>query len=172
MSSLNALQSQRLILRPVTLTDAPEVYRHFNADIIEYMYPAVNKNLQATREVIQGMIKKMDAQQKEVYAILKVESLEFIGLAGLHDLESDRPEIGIWTKKAAHGHHYGREAVQLLMGRAKQLGLKTLIYPVDYRNLASCKIPQSFGGVIVGERETVTTKDDRILFIDTYEINL
>lgn len=165
-------QTNRLKLRLVELEDAQEVFQNFNEEIIEYLYPAVNPSLEATIEVIKGMIEKQQTKQEEVYAIVLLENEEFLGLMGLHDLQKETPEIGIWTKKSAHGHHYGREAVGLLLDRARELGIAKLSYPVDYRNIASCKIALYFGGQLMIEKEKITTPDDRILFINTYEINL
>ena len=64
-------------------------------------------------------------------------------------------------KKSAHGNGYGREAVHTLVNWSKKnINIDYFIYPVDRRNIASCKIPESLGGEVVEEfkAETSTSK--------------
>lgn len=78
---------------------------------------------------------------------------EFLGCCGLHGQANPKiPEFGIWLKKDAHGFGYGKEAIHGLYSWATQnLQAEYYIYPVDRNNIASRKIPESLGGVIINE---------------------
>lgn len=80
------------------------------------------------------------------------ESGDFLGCVGLHKLANKRPEFGIWVKQSAHMHGYGREAIHALKRWADQhIPYDYLIYPVDSRNMASRKIPESLGAAIISQ---------------------
>jgi RimJ/RimL family protein N-acetyltransferase len=89
----------------------------------------------------------------------------------LHHIDTRTPELGIWVKKAAHGHGYGREAITGLTGWAMQnLDFDYLVYPVDRRNLPSRRIPEALGGVIEAEY-TMTNASGNLLEILEYRIH-
>lgn len=165
------LRSERLNLTLIQLEDAKEVNQNFTQEVVKYLYPKLHRNLQETKEIVAWMIRNNESLQEEVYTIRLKDTDEFIGLCGLHNLKN-LVEVGIWTKASSFGNHYGREAVGLLLKRAKSLKIDTVIYPVDYRNIASVKVAQYFGGVLVNHKEKTLSADERVLYIDKYEIKL
>ncbi len=169
---MEELRTERLKLTPITMEDAKEVYEHFNQAVIKYLLAQVNRNLQVTKEVIAKMMEYNQLQEEEIYVIRLQESFEFLGLVALHDIRGEKPKLGIWLSTKFHGQKYGKEAIGRLIERARVLGLKSLFYPVDYRNIASVKIAQYYQGIKVKSKEKVITNDDRTLYIDTYEIKL
>ena len=79
--------------------------------------------------------------------MLNKQTLEFLGLVGIHSLDTKFPEYGIWLKKSAHGNGFGKEAVHALNDwMEKNWDYEYIIYPVDVRNTCSRKIPISLGG--------------------------
>ena len=72
-------------------------------------------------------------------------------MQGLHSI-NDVPEFGVWTKKSSHGNGYGKEAIHALYKWAcRNIEFDYITYPVDKRNVASRKIPESLGGVVAKE---------------------
>ncbi|MBV8650085.1 MAG: GNAT family N-acetyltransferase, partial [Alphaproteobacteria bacterium] len=56
-------------------------------------------------------------------------------------------------KETAHGFGYGREAVAALIAWvARELGLRSVTYPVVEQNWPSRKLAESLGGIIIGNR--------------------
>jgi len=106
------------------------------------------------------------------FAILSKSTGEFLGCCGLHGEGKVRtPELGIWIKKSAHGSGYGREAVHLLVNWSwNNIDLDYFTYPVDRKNVASSKIPESLGGEVV-EALKVETPTGKILDEVVYKIN-
>jgi [ribosomal protein S5]-alanine N-acetyltransferase len=148
---LVSLESDRLRLEPISESYAQDIFREFTSEITRYMFPKPATKIEETLEFIRESRQSMTYGNNLQLVVLDKETKEFIGCCGLHGEPNIRiPELGIWLKKSAHGRGYGREAVRCLVAWAsKQLDVDGFIYPVDKRNLASCKIPESLGGVII-----------------------
>lgn len=146
------LESSRLILKPISLEYKSEVFQEFTSEITTYMYPLPADDLRKTQKVIADMIQRIKNKTDLILVILNKDNFEFLGLCGIHNIDTSTPELGIWTKKSAHGNGFGREAIHLLKDWVdKNLEYEYLSYPVDKRNIASRKIPESLGGQVVRE---------------------
>ena len=147
--------SKRVVLRPIGEENAPEIFRHFTADLTRYMLPEPAKHIDETLDFIHRSRADMERGDNLQFVIAGKESGEFLGCCGLHGRGKPRtPELGIWVKAAAHGHGYGREAISALKEWAdEQLRYDYLTYPVDRANIPSRKIPEALGGKVVGEEE-------------------
>lgn len=170
MNEIINIETRRLVLVPVSDVHTKEIFKHFNEQIITYMFPKVSKNIDETYKVVKSFVNSRENHTDYVYAITLKSSDEFIGLVGLHNLKDESPELGIWTKISSHGNHYGREAIGGVIEYAKSLEIKKLIYPVDRRNVSSKKIPIFYGGKMITEYLEVKTPDGRILEEEIYEI--
>jgi [ribosomal protein S5]-alanine N-acetyltransferase len=151
------LESDRLILKPISLDYQQEIFAEFTADITRYMFPKPAENLQETARYIKDAIQRRDRGTDLTLVILTKTQQEFLGICGAHRLHTSTPELGIWTKKAAHGHGYGREAIHCLKQWLDcQLDYEYLIYTVDQQNLSSRKIPESLKGTPVQAFEKIS----------------
>lgn len=143
------LTTERLILRPVTIDDANDMFVHFNAEVTKYMYPKPADNIFETKAYINSCLDKYRKKQEIVFIGRLKETEEFIGCFGLHQMDTKTPELGVWTKMSSHGNHYGLEGMKAVADYAKKhLDYEYLVYPVDRRNLASRNIPETLGGII------------------------
>ncbi len=105
---------------------------------------------QAFAAVWQNWLENMAAHEEYVFVIRHAESLEFMGLCGLHRLKDEVPLLGIWIKENQHGHKYGYEAVDALVRYAlEDLNLQRVIYLVAEENWASRKVIERLGGKVV-----------------------
>ena len=166
------IQTKRLILIPVCEEHIEFIFKHFNEKIIIYMFPSVPKDISETHKIVQKFIEERKNGTDYVYAITLKTNQDFIGLAGLHHLKNNVPELGIWIKTESHGHHYGREAIGGIIKHACSIGIEKLCYPVDRRNIPSKKIPLFFGGKLIVPCKKVKTPDNRILEEEIYEIEV
>ncbi len=154
MSNLSSvtIQTERLKLVPVSIDFVEDIFHEFTAEITEYMYPKPPSTIDDTISFIKESQENISKGEELVVVILDQSSDEFLGVAGLHKIYSETPELGIWLKKDAHGHKYGREAIAGLKKYADEnIKHKYLTYPVDKRNIASRKIAESLGGVVEAE---------------------
>lgn len=141
------LECDRLRLQSISLDYQQDIFLEFTDEITEYMFPKPAETLQETERFIKTAIQQCKRGTDLTFVILKKENREFLGVCGVHRVHTDTPEIGIWTKKAAHGHGYGREAIHCLANWLKQnIDYDYLVYTVDKKNIPSCKIPESLGG--------------------------
>lgn len=141
--------TDRLILKPVTMTDAEEIFASFTSSVTKYMYPKPAENLSEIRDFINEKMKNFELQEEIVLVGRLKETNEFIGIFAIHGTHIKTPELGIWTKMEAHGHHYGLEGMTAVVEYAKKhIDYEYLFYPVDKRNIPSRKIPEALGGII------------------------
>lgn len=154
------ITSDRLKLLPISEQFERDIYREFTDEITTYMIPSPANSVEETNSFIIASRDSMKAGYNLQFVVLSKTTDEFLGNCGLHGKNKVKtPEIGIWLKKEAHGKAYGREAVRTLVNWSrKNLDLKYFIYPVDRRNIASCKIPESLGGKVIEESEMVNQK--------------
>lgn len=142
-----SVETQRLVLKPLNYCYTEAIFENFTEDITEYMYPSPPKEIEETKSFVSISLKKMKEGKDMVFAILIKESLEFLGVCGIHNIKSGCPEIGIWTKKGAHGNGYGFEAASAAIQYIREnIPYNYILYPVDERNYASRRIPMLHGG--------------------------
>ncbi|MEK7623543.1 MAG: GNAT family N-acetyltransferase [Patescibacteria group bacterium] len=151
------IETKRLVLVPVSLAYAADAFREFTDEITWYMSPATPKHQRDIEAWMIETIEKMSRREELACVILRKDTKEFLGCAGLHDIQTKAPHLGIWIKKGAHGYKYGREAMTAMKQWADtHLEYDHLVYPVALDNIASRKIPESLGGVVVKEYTQTT----------------
>jgi len=147
------VETNRLVLVPVSEKYKQEMFDNLTSEITRYMLVATPTDISETEDFIKGAMQKNQAGT-DYYATFLSKEGEFIGNGGLHKIDTKTPEFGVWVKKSAHGKGLGREAMLALKEWADDnLDYEYLIYPVDERNIASRKIPEAMGGVI-GDKRT------------------
>ncbi|MEM9922664.1 MAG: GNAT family N-acetyltransferase [Cyanobacteria bacterium P01_D01_bin.50] len=141
--------SSRLLLKSISLTYKKEIFDTFTEDITTYMYPRPAKNIVETASFIKNSLEGMKNQHELILVILKKDSQEFLGCAGIHGINKEHPEFGIWLKKTAHGKGYGLETVVAIKSWCEEnLDCEYFIYPVDEENYPSRRIPEKLGGKV------------------------
>lgn len=151
------ISGQRVFLTTKSDFYGDEIFHEFTTEITRYMMPKPC-DTRAEFEAVRKKFAEQRANKTDIlFVILKKESGEFLGCCGIHANENARvPHLGLWIKKGAQGHGYGREAIHTLVQYASEhLNVEEFMYPVDRRNIQSCKIPQSLGGVVVKEFKTI-----------------
>lgn len=143
------IETERLLLVPITMNYAEEIFKEFTPEITTYMFPKAAEHISETENFIQEAINKMLAGNNYQAVILDKGSKEFMGCVGLHIKHPTTPELGIWIKKSAFGKQIGREAVAWVSDRAqKNMEFDYLFYPVDQKNIPSRKIAESIWWIV------------------------
>ena len=146
------LKTKNLLLVPISLDYAEDIFREFTSEITAYMYPKPYKKIEDTKHSIQSSITKNNEGSNLQMVVLAPNGSSFLGCAAIHNIDTDTPEFGIWIKRSAQGNSYGKEAIFALKTWAdKNLHYKYLLYPVTTDNNASRRIPESLGGNISRE---------------------
>lgn len=162
------IESQRLKLVPVSMKYRDQIFHYFNDEVTKYMYPAPAKEISETEAFIDSASKKLLDGIDYTFVILLKDTETFIGCGGIHHLEQESPEFGIWTKISSHGNHYGFEAIKASFDYFKDQ-YKSFIYPADKDNIASIKIAKGLGGVLNRTYDEVN-QSGTLLHIEEYLI--
>ncbi len=134
---------------PVDPSYTEIIFQEFTFEITKYMTPVPSRDKSGVTSFISSALNGLRANTNLQLVILNKNDHSFLGCAGLHEITSRSPELGIWIRKSAHGKKYGREAITSLIDWARNnLEFDYLKYPVDKRNIPSRKIPESNGGII------------------------
>ncbi|MEI6267055.1 MAG: GNAT family N-acetyltransferase [bacterium] len=146
------IETDRLLLVPMSRKYAEDVFREFTPELTYYMSPPTPSKIDDSIDWIESTLPKYEAGTDFTFAIILKENGEFIGGGGIHNIDTMSPEFGIWTKKSSHGNRYGREAIRGANSWVDEnLKCDYVKYPVFADNIASRKIPESLGGVIFRE---------------------
>jgi [ribosomal protein S5]-alanine N-acetyltransferase len=166
------IEGDRLRLVAVSNQFEQDIFKEFTCEITWYMFPSPAKDIEETRSFIDESRRSMQNGNNVQFAILSKTTGAFLGCCGLHGEGNVRiPELGIWIKKSAPGNGYGREAIHMLVNwSCHNIDFDYFIYPVDRRNIASSRIPESLGGRIVKEIK-IETPTGKILDEVIYKID-
>ena len=149
------INAERVRLQAINRAFTEEIYQNFTPEITEYMMPAPPAERADTEAFVESALLALDRRDDLHLIICLRDGGEFLGVCGLYSRgHPTEPELGIWLKKAAHGHGYGLEAITALKKWAEsQLEYERLLFPVDRRNTPSRRIPEKLGGRIIAEKK-------------------
>ena len=154
------LETPRLRLRPLRMTDAPRIQALFpHWGIVQYMaatipwpYPE-----DGARRYLEAVLPKNAAKEQYDWAITlkSEEDDQLIGAIGLYP-ESEEDNRGFWLAEAYHNQGYMKEAVAAVNDFAfDHLKLPFLMLNNAEPNLASHRIKEISGASLVSIEENV-----------------
>jgi ribosomal-protein-alanine N-acetyltransferase len=163
------IKSERLLLTPITAEYAQDIFVEFTPEIARYMIPRPATEIEETFAFISDSVNQRQNSTDLILMMLQPDTREFLGICGLHSSKNPKESVlGLWVKKAAHGHGYGKEAIFAVVDWAcATLDVQAFIYPVDRANTASSRIPEALGGKIIEEKMVPTMSGgmlDEIVF--------
>ena len=149
------IDSPRLLIKPFTANDADATFACITPSLTRHMAWEPPASRHEFDDVWQSWIPSIDDGSDYVFAIRQRADGSFLGLAGLHRVSTESPELGIWIREDRHRNGFGREAVTLVAHWAtRTIGCASFSYPVAEENSPSRRIAESLGGVIVESRLT------------------
>jgi RimJ/RimL family protein N-acetyltransferase len=95
-----SLSSQRLLLKSFTGDDAQEAFVAATPTVARFMPWEPAPSLEAFQLIWQSSVPKMRVGTDVSFTVRRKPSLEFLGAAGLHNIDADEPEVGIWIKES------------------------------------------------------------------------
>jgi RimJ/RimL family protein N-acetyltransferase len=143
--NLNYLRSKRIILRPIILQDAREIFSYRSDPEIYQFQSWQPKTIEDVEEFIVNRIVGEPNKPNTWFqlAICKMGSDEIIGDCGLHFLENDdkQVEFGITLQRDYQGRGYATEALKLIFEYIfMDLTKHRIIASVDPNNIASIRL--------------------------------
>lgn len=143
------INTPRLSLVPIAPEFCQIIFQEYTKEIATFMFSQPSGNIADTTGFINNALEKMKAGKDIQQVILNFQTKEFLGCAGLHNIDTPTPALGIWIKKSSYGNKYGCEAMHGLMEWAEEnLSFEYIKYPVAVKNIPSRKIAESLGGLL------------------------
>jgi [ribosomal protein S5]-alanine N-acetyltransferase len=168
------LRTDRLLLRPFELSDAPDVQRlagareiALNTELVPHPYPDG-----AAEEWISTHQQAFDERSAVGFAITSLETRELIGAIGLVlTMAHDRGEIGYWIGVPFWGRGIATEAARAVI----QYGFNTMgLHRIEAlhftRNPDSGRVLQKLGMQYEGRRRHWMKKWDEYQDVDLYAV--
>lgn len=152
------LQTERLILRPVTLDDAPAVQKYFHDwDIIKYMdvkVPWPYPDDGALMHIRDNVLPKMENGAWLIWAIIRKESGDLVGMIDFRFVQTEDGHRGFWIAKPYWGRGYITETVCAVNDFVfNELSVKSFITLNAKSNTASRRVKEKTGAIFVCEQE-------------------
>lgn len=144
------IETERLILRPLTLDDAPAMFTNWVTDqeVARYVTWDIHTSLEETRELLSLWVKQYDQPDVYIWGMVIKETGELIGTFAFTGV-SDRDqvaELGYAIGKNWWNHGYTTEAgLAILSFGFDQLGLNRIQAVHDVRNPASGRVMEKLG---------------------------
>lgn len=147
-----ALETARLWLRPLALSDAPQIQDQFpHFEVLKYMTASIPWPYpdSGAIEFLSAMIPRIDAREQYHWAIRLKRSSEdgLIGVIGLMP-DSDSDNRGFWLARPFWGQGYMKEAVRAVNNFAfNELRMDALILCNAEPNIASHRLKETTGAI-------------------------
>ncbi|MEA9414931.1 GNAT family N-acetyltransferase [Flavobacterium sp. PL02] len=139
------IKTKRLILKPIEEKYIDDIYESFTSEVTKFMpfNPKANKNeiIDFVLNSKKGLLEKTDI----VFVVLDIDE-KFTGCCGIHNINPESIEVGLWLKKESQGQGFGTEIITKIIEFIEQnFKVEYILYPVDEENIASRKIPEKLG---------------------------
>ena len=144
-----SLHSDRLLLRPLRLDDAPEFVRLLGDDY-EAVSTMSHMPWPCTEDAAQGWILLGFHSGARLFAIVRQPDHAFLGAIGFGESLA-RPAVGYWIGRAYWNVGYATEALRCIAGHVKSLGASDLRAETFPGNIRSERVLTKCGFVPKGQ---------------------
>lgn len=175
--SVMILETDRIILRPLTLTDAETAYFGWtgDAEVAKYVswlpHHSINDTIEWLKEVEwkRDNTRSIILSDNYIWGFVLKETGELFGSGGLIWEEGCQLyQVGYNIKKTHWNHGYTTEAMKAILNFAvTNMGIKKVAGGHAKENLASAKVLEKLG--FVYDRDDITPHVDGVRFFDSRE---
>jgi ribosomal-protein-alanine N-acetyltransferase len=155
------LETKRLVLKEVTWDDLEDIHRlHSIPEVDKYNTLGIPKNIEETKEIIRPVIEdqKLEIRKLYLWKVLRKDSSEFIGIAGMN-LSQNKFKLGeIYFKllPSHWGNEYATEiSKRLIVAGFCDFQLHKVEAGVSTENIASIKVLEKSGMIREGLRRKI-----------------
>lgn len=139
-------ESERLSFVPISLEYLTDYQSNLTPKVAEFLSFDAMDNAAIWAE----FIKRSEIEYKRgaciVLVVLDKQDKSFLGSCGIHDINVENVELGLWLKESSQGKGYGSEILQKLMDIVKEfIPTKGIIYNLEQDNVSSIKLCEKFG---------------------------
>lgn len=147
-------QTPRLILRQITIEDAPLILElNSDPEIVKYVHEPTLETVEQAQKIIADIILPQYKNNLGRWAIITKENLEFIGWCGLkYRPFIDEIDLGYRLMQKAWGKGFATEAaVKTLEHGFNVLHIKLITGRAHVENFASIKVLEKIGMEFIGK---------------------
>lgn len=142
----NTIITERLVVRPVAVSDAEEIHEYAGDKDIDKMLFLPNDTIEQTREFVKNAINQWAMQSPSVREFVMLYRGRIIGGINLETVDESTYEIGWVISKDYRNNGFVTEAGKALIGYSFEvLSAKKVIAHCDIRNRASEKVMRKLG---------------------------
>ncbi|MGH1455366.1 MAG: GNAT family N-acetyltransferase [Alphaproteobacteria bacterium] len=151
------LKTPRLILRPITIDDAPEVQKNFNNwNIIKYVTAPWPYPDDGARTQIQDVLSEVQKGNQLSWVIILKSTKEFIGRIDYCRLAEKNPKRGFWLAEPFQGKGFMTEAVCITQDYMfNQCGLEKITVRNLKGNVSSRRVKEKTGARFIGNKTEI-----------------
>ncbi len=147
-------QTPRLILRQITIEDAPLILElNSDPEIVKYVHEPTLETVEQAQKIIADIILPQYKNNLGRWAIITKETHEFIGWCGLkYRPEIDEIDLGYRLMQKAWGKGFATEAAsETLEYGLNNLNLNIITGRAHVENFASIKVLEKIGMEFIGK---------------------
>ena len=157
MSTIPSLQTDRIELRPLHVSDAEALFPiHADSEVNRYLVRIPPNSVEDTRQFIQRIVNAYHTGQWYYWAVVHKEQQKLIGTAAVFRIADDMShgELGFELATQFHGQGLMQEIIPAIIQFSKEtLPLDYLIAHSDPDNQASIHLLEKFGFKQIDEVE-------------------
>ena len=170
----DSIETERLILRKVTLSDAEEIFHCWcnDEDVTRWLTWNPHKSVAETVEIVSRWVSEYDDQNTVRYVIAEKASGKLIGSIDVVSFHCGVPVVGYCSGKKFWNRGYMTEACKAFLGELKRLGYKLAEIRAVVENVGSNRVIQKCGGVLEATVWAYLDQKDDVCKCNSYVIDL
>ncbi|WP_151982170.1 GNAT family N-acetyltransferase [Acinetobacter guerrae] len=154
MSHAPCLSSARLSIEPFKLQDCSDIYPCISLSLTQFMSWEPAQSFEEFESIGKSWLQAQALRTDQHFVLRDKTTQKFIGLIGIHRIQTKTPEFGLWIREDQHAKGFAKEALKVIY----DWGIVTFeadyfIYPVAEQNYASRKLVEGLGGIISHVRQ-------------------
>lgn len=169
----DVIETNRLILRKLTISDAEEMFFGWCSDseVTKYVTWEPHNNVEETRSLLEMWIKEYENPNTHRYGIALKDSGKLIGAIDVVEYEDNNPVIGYTLSRHYWNNGYMTEACKAFMEYLFSLGYRRILIEADSRNIGSNRVIEKCGFKLTHqEKRQLSEVKQEMITVNCYEI--
>ncbi|ENW80826.1 hypothetical protein F909_02114 [Acinetobacter sp. ANC 3929] len=147
------LQSSRLDLFVFQMDDLVDIYPCITTRLTRYMTWEPAQSFAEIEQIGQTWLIAESNHTDRHFVLRDKRDQIFIGLIGVHHLDTPTPELGLWIRENYHRQGFAKEAIlEVFRWASTHTSAQYFLYPVAIENQPSRKLAEFLGGTVEGHK--------------------
>jgi RimJ/RimL family protein N-acetyltransferase len=164
------LQSSRLNLFVFQINDLVDIYPCVTATLTRYMAWEPAQSFTEQEKIGQQWLLAEAKNTDRHFVLRRKQDQGFIGLIGVHRMQTSTPELGLWIREDCHNQGFAKEAIlEVFRWASTHVSAQYFLYPVAINNHPSRKLAEFLGGTVTAHK--IEKKYEAVIYhIPPYQI--